>query len=419
MTTGSFLSRERAEKIREVFGTPVYVYDLKRLRAQAEAAFAFPNAFGLTVRYSMKAASNAAILTIFNRMGLHFDACSGYEVKRALRAGILASKISLNAQEMPADFDDLYKKGIYFNACSLEQLTRLGTHFIGDEVGLRFNPGIGSGQTAKTNVGGPSSSFGIWHESLEEVEDIVEDCHLHVVRIHTHIGSGNDPEVWQQAAERSLKLAHHFPHVRRINLGGGFKVGRMPGELTTNLQKIGRPVQEAFEAFAEKTGRRLHLEIELGTYLVANSGVLLAMIQDKVSTGPSGFEFLKLDTGMTEILRPCLYGAQHTIEVLPRDNTGETTPYVVVGHCCESGDLLTPAPDKPDQLQARTLATAQIGDLCTIGDVGAYCASMAAKHYNSFPEAPEVLLDDEDEPHLIRRRQTLDQMIQNEMPFDF
>jgi diaminopimelate decarboxylase len=129
---------------------------------------------------------------------------------------------------------------------------------------------------------------------------------LKIVRIHTHIGSGSDPVIWQNVAGMSLNLVEQFPDVITLNLGGGYKVGRMSYEASTDLKTVGSPVQVEFEEFAKKTGRKLKLEIEPGTFLVANSGALLCTVQDIVSTGASGFTFLKLDSGMTEVLRPSL-----------------------------------------------------------------------------------------------------------------
>lgn len=418
MKNQTFLTSDQARSICEQWGTPVYIYDLKKLRSQAEAALRFPNAFGLTVRYAMKASPNAAILQILDAIGLHFDASSGYEVERAIRAGIDPRKISLSTQEMPGNFRALFEQGIHFNACSLNQLERFGEQFPGQEVGIRFNPGLGSGATSKTNVGGPASSFGIWHESAERVEALLKRYHLKGVRIHTHIGSGSNPRVWQKVAQLSLSLVQRFPEVVTLNLGGGFKIDRMNDAHSTNLQLVGTPIRTAFKTLAEATGRKVHLEIEPGTYLMANSCALLASIQDKVSTGPNGFEFLKLDTGMTEILRPCLYGAQHPLLVFPSEDTTAVASYVVVGHCCESGDLLTPDPNEHSTLKPRKLTKAKIGDLCLIGGTGAYCSSMSVKNYNSFPEAAEIILDEEGNPHLIRKRQTLDQIIQNEIFFN-
>jgi diaminopimelate decarboxylase len=413
-----FLTPTLAEDLRRDFGTPAYVYDERTLKAQAAKALAFPNSFGLTVRYAMKASSNAAILRIFDACGLHFDASSGWECDRALNAGIDAKKISLSTQQMPpqADFTRLREKGIHFNACSLSQLEMFGSLYSGGSLGIRFNPGLGSGGTSKTNVGGPGSSFGIWHESIPEVRKIVERHRLRVIRIHTHIGSGSDPVVWQKAADLSLNLVRQFPEAATLNLGGGYKVARMAHEKTTDLQEIGRPILQKFQDLQKETGRSIHLEIEPGTFLLANSCSLLSTIQDVVHTGKAGHHFLKLDSGMTEILRPALYAAQHPIIVLPRKETGKLVAYLVVGHCCESGDLLTPSPDDPNLLKPRDLPEAQPGDLCVIEGAGAYCSALSAKNYNSFPEAPEVLVREKGAPVLIRRRQTLEQIVQNEIP---
>jgi diaminopimelate decarboxylase len=128
-----FLGEDTSREIREKFGSPVYVYSEEKLIFQAHAALAFPRdknqAF--RVRFAMKACPNAAILQTFNRAGLNFDASSGYEVSRALRAGISPEKISLSSQEFPSNFQDLMATGIEFNACSLYQLEQFGSRFPG------------------------------------------------------------------------------------------------------------------------------------------------------------------------------------------------------------------------------------------------------------------------------------------------
>jgi len=410
-----FLDHESAESIRLEFGAPVFVYDEATLFSRAEEALAFPQAFGLTVRYAMKACPNAAILRIFDHLGLHVDASSGQEVARAMRAGVGTEKISLSSQELPEDFASLVGDGVKVNLCSLHQLERYAAKFPGSRVGLRFNPGLGSGGTAKTNVGGPSSSFGIWKDDLERARSLAEGSNLTIERIHTHVGSGSDPEVWKRVASLSLGIVEAFPEAETLNLGGGFKVARMSDETATDLQLVGEPVKRAFEEFAERTGRRLRMEIEPGTFLVANAGALLATIQDVASTGPEGYSFLKLDIGMTEILRTSLYGAQHPVVTLPRGGGEEAKRYVVVGHCCESGDVLTTAPNQPDVPAPRELFVSGVGDTCVIEGVGAYCSAMSAKNYNSFPESPEVLLRADGSTALIRKRQTLDQILENEI----
>jgi diaminopimelate decarboxylase len=416
-----FLTQNKARSIQREFGTPVFVYDQRTLERQARLVLGFPNAFGLTARYAMKACPTSAVIRVLVNAGLHIDASSGDEVERALRAGVSPELIQLTAQQLPDNLKELVKRGVLFNACSIAQIHAFGALFPGRELSLRVNPGLGSGHNNRTNVGGPAASFGIWHEHLDEALAVGRRYGLKFTRLHTHIGSGSDPKVWQRVALLSLKTCSRLPDVTVLNLGGGYKVGRVKGEATADLQKIGRPVAEAFRAFAAKNGRRLRLEVEPGTYLVANACALLATVMDVVDTGRRGYKFLKVDSGMTEILRPSMYGEQHPIEVVPAATTGKRRPtkYVVVGHCCESGDVLTPVPGKPEGLQSRLLPEARIGDLIVLGGAGAYCASMAAKNYNSFPEAAEVMISKSGLVELIRKRQTLGQLMQNELTPSF
>lgn len=412
----SFLTAELVRRTQREFGTPVFVYDQAGLEAQARAVLAFPNAYGLTARYAMKALPCAAVLKVLSKTGLHIDASSGFEVERALRAGIAPGEIQLTAQQLADAFVEYVRKGVLFNACSMHQLDAYGKAFPGAEVCVRINPGMGSGHSNRTNVGGPSASFGIWHEHLDEVFAVQKRHGLRITRMHTHIGSGSDPAVWNHCARLSLGIAAKLPEVHTLSLGGGFKVGRMQGEISTDLQAIGKPIVEDFVQFYEQYGRKLHLEVEPGTFLVANAGALVTTAVDVVDTGSQGFTFIKVDSGMTEVLRPSIYGAQHPIVVVPADG-GErgSRDYIVVGHCCESGDVLTPEPGNPEGLAPRRMTEARIGDAVVIGGAGAYCAAMSTKNYNSFPEAPEVLLTSEGELRLIRKRQTLDQILANEI----
>jgi len=414
-----WITENQAREIAENFGTPVYAYSQKILEEQADKALNFPNAYGLTVRYAMKANPNNNIIRIFTNKGIRIDASSGYEVLRSIRAGIPPSKILLTSQEIPSDLEQLVGLGVNYNACSLNQLQEYGKLNPCTAVTVRINPGTGSGSTNRTNVGGPSSSFGIWHENFEDILSIAKKYSLEIKRMHTHIGSGSDPKVWQEVARKSLdyakKLIDAKHDVKILNLGGGFKVARMDDEKGTDLQECGAPIKEAFADFYNTTGKKLRLEIEPGTFLVANAGVLLAKVTDVVST--SSYDFIKINSGMTEVTRPCLYGAQHPIAVIPKnpDEKRGTKKYIVAGHCCESGDILTPAPSNPEELMPREMTEAKIGDIVVIGGAGAYCSGMSTKNYNSFPEAAEVLICNDGKIKGIRERQSLDQIIINEL----
>ena len=127
---------------------------------------------------------------------------------------------------------------------------------------------------------------------------------------------------------------------------------------------------------------------------------------------------------MTDVLRPSLYGAIHPITILPgsgdsADVGDESESVVVVGHCCESGDLMTPEEGEPESLGERQMRKAEIGDIIVMDGSGAYCAGMSTKNYNSFPEAPEVLVGNEGGVHLIRARQPVEQIWSNECTPEF
>jgi diaminopimelate decarboxylase len=363
----------------------------------------------------MKACPTNAVVKVLVNAGIHVDASSGYEVERALHAGVPPHLIQLTAQELPRNLRKLIASGVLFNACSIAQVRTFGEHFPDHELSIRVNPGLGSGHSNRTNVGGPSASFGVWHEHLDEALAAGREYGLKFTRLHTHIGSGSDPKVWQRVALMSLETCALLPDITTLNLGGGFKIGRVQGEETADLKKIGTPIVDAFRSFAAKHRRRLHLEIEPGSFLVAGACALIAKVIDVVDTGRDGYKFIKVDTGMTEMLRPSMYGAQHPIEIVfATPGKRRQAHYLVVGHCCESGDVFTPAPGRPEELQPRLLPEAKIGDLVVFGGAGAYCSSMAAKNYNSFPEAAEAMLSKNGTVDLIRRRQTLDQIIWNE-----
>jgi diaminopimelate decarboxylase len=412
-----FLSAAQAAEVRARFGTPCYVYDRRTLEATARTVLAFPAPFGFTLRYAMKANPSGGVLALFRDLGLHVDASSDFEVERALRVGFKPDTIQLTSQMPSRRLADHLGRGVLYNACSLHQLESVGRVAPGREVAIRLNPGLGSGATNRTNTGGPASSFGIWHEYIEDARRIAEQHRLSIRTVHSHIGSGTDPEVWKRVTRMTLDLVGRFPEATTVNLGGGFKVGRMPEEPTVEMSDVGRNVAAALQEFRQRTGRALHLEIEPGTYLVARAGAVVATCIDVVDTGREGYRFAKLDTGMTEVTRPSLYGAQHPIDVLPPDDDRgrERAAVVFVGPCCESGDILTPAPGDPEALAPRWVPMPKIGDLVVVGGAGAYCAAMSTINYNSYPQAPEVMLETDGSLRLLRRRQDLAEVWANEV----
>ena len=388
---------------------PCYFYDEKIIKQQIKKCFSFNPPFGLTVRYAMKANSNISLLNLFNQSGLSFDASSFFEVQRATKYGIPADKILLSSQQVP-NFKKLKKSKILFNACSLHQLKEYGKVLPNTKVGVRINPGLGSGGSVKTNVGGLNSSFGIWHEYISKITKIAKKYNLTIHRVHTHIGSGSDPKIWKKVSKQSIELLHFFPQAKFLNLGGGYKISRNDKAKDADIIQISTVINNELEKFYRKTDRKIHLEIEPGTYLIAKAGFLISKIEDIVDTGSKGNFFVKLNVGMNDFLRTTLYNENHFIEHLSmnKKKNQKEKKYIIVGHCCESGDTFTVAGKKI------SLKNPQIGDIIVIHDCGAYCSSMAAKNYNSFPEITEYLKMG-NEIKMIKKKQTLKQMLDNEI----
>jgi diaminopimelate decarboxylase len=149
--------------------------------------------------------------------------------------------------------------------------------------------------------------------------------------------------------------------------------------------------------------------------MIALCGALISRIVDKVDTGSKGFEFIKLDTGMDANSRPSLYGALHPLVPVAANGkfSNNVKDYVVVGHCCESGDIFTQK--EGGAPETRKMKEANIGDFLVMEGTGAYCSSMSTKNYNSYPETPEVLIQNSGKAVLIRKRQELTQIMQNEI----
>lgn len=372
-------------------GTPAFVYSQRFLQDRARVLTSLSAPYGLTPRYAAKANNHPDIIRLLDEAGLSFDASSSYEAEELIDLGIDGARISLSSQQPAHNLSELLQAGVQYIATSLRQLELFAascgeTH----EVGLRVNPGMGSGHNNRTTTGGANSSFGLWHEYVPRALAYARAHGFTVSRLHVHVGSGADPSVWARVMDMALAIVRDMPDVTTLDIGGGYKVHRYGEEQEADIAQIVQAFSDRLEVFAGDTGRELSLEIEPGTWLAAHCGVLLAEIVDVVDTGRDGHTFLRLNTGMNDILRPSMYGAQHTIRVL---NDMETTDeYVVVGHNCETGDILTPATGDPEGIAPRMLRTATIGDVVAIYDTGAYCRSMSAHGYNSYPSAQEYMI---------------------------
>jgi diaminopimelate decarboxylase len=387
-----WLSDKQASDLVAKHGTPLFVYSRRLLRERADELMGLELPFGHNVRYAVKANPHPEIIKLFDSIGLEFDASSSFEAAELLEQGITGNKISLSSQQSAHNLPELLSAGVEYVATSMHQLELYAAAAGPDtRLTLRVNPTIDrAGHNNRTSTSGKNSAFGLWHEYIEDALHLAKSKRITIDRLHMHIGSGADPSVWGNAIGSALNIVRRMPDVITLNIGGGYKIARHDSEREADMQMIGRTFAGHLQVFADETGRKLKLELEPGTWFVAHAGILLARVDDIVDTGKHGYTFLRLDTGMNDIIRPAMYGAYHHIEVL--NGRKEKADYIVAGHNCETGDVLTPAPGDPEHIAPRRMNKASIGDIVAIADTGAYCASFSAHNYNAFPSSKEIVV---------------------------
>ncbi len=412
----------RLQALAAAHATPLWVYDADTLRARVERLRMFD-----TVRFAQKACSNTHVLRLLRGLGVQVDAVSAGEILRALHAGYDAhdehSGIVFTADEIDAATLALVARhGIPVNAGSVAMIVQLGEHLgdraTGHRVWLRINPGFGHGHSRKTNTGGEHSKHGIWPTDIPAALEAIARHGMRLVGLHMHIGSGVDYDHLAQVCDAMVQHARDVValghDVTAISAGGGLSVPYRDGEAPVDTAHYFSLWDAARRRLCVELGHAVHLEIEPGRYLVAESGALLAEVRAVKDMGAN--HFVLCDAGFNDLVRPAMYGGHHAISVLARVNVAnradlglasQRRPTVVAGPLCESGDVFTQ--DASGVVESRPLAPAEVGDLLVFHDTGAYGASMSS-NYNTRPLAAEVLLDGAI-ARVIRRRQTVAELI--------
>ena len=410
------------------FGTPVYLYDERFLVDRCQSLLHIPHAYGLTVRYAMKANSTKALLNIIASQGLKMDASSLSEAKRAHMAGIAYEKIILTTQEVPlgddrAALEEMMLQGLKYNVCSMRQLELIADFAAANRIALsmRVHPGMGAGESASRNTGDDYSCFGVHLKDIEKAMALAAQKGIQFTQMHEHIGSGGDAAIWQQNVDLQLSiLEKHFPHAATVSFGGGLKEARVPGEKAADPVALGAYAKKQLEAFYKRTGRKLQMEIEPGTFVMANAGYIITKVMDKKQTNAGNF--IIADGGMEVNARPLCYGSRHPFYVISKkgellssafDAVKPSYTASLVGKCCESGD--SQCLDESGKSLACPMAEPEIGDYVAIGGAGAYCSAMTPFNYNSHVQAPEVLYQADGQLRCIRKKQSLEQIIANEL----
>lgn len=422
MTTASIpatFTPELLHTLAEQYGTPLWVYDAATIQERIAQLSAFD-----TVRFAQKACSNIHILRLMRAQGVKVDAVSRGEILRALAAGYqtahtapgAASDIVFTADLLDATtLATVVEHRVPVNAGSIDMLHQLGISSPGHPVWLRINPGFGHGHSNKTNTGGEHSKHGIWHTDLQAALQAVADNQLQLVGLHMHIGSGVDYGHLEQVCGAMVDLvaatraAGH--DLQAISAGGGLSIPYRDGDARIDTTHYFGLWDAARRKAQDIVGHPLHLELEPGRFLVAEAGVLLGEVRAVKNAGHN--HFVLVDTGFNELMRPAMYGSWHGMHVQRRGQgvLPSVRDSVVAGPLCESGDVFTQGDG--GVVLPRPLGDAQVGDLLVIHHTGAYGASMSS-NYNSRPLAAEVLIEN-GQPRLIRRRQTVDELLALEL----
>ncbi|OOF65658.1 diaminopimelate decarboxylase [Rodentibacter sp. Ppn85] len=390
------------QQLTEQFGTPLYIYSRATLERHWHA---FNEALGShphLICFAVKSCSNIGVLSVMAKLGSGFDIVSQGELERVLAAGGEASKIVFSGvAKSREEIMRALEVGIRcFNVESVSELNHI--NLIAGEMGkiapisLRVNPDVDAHTHPYISTGLKENKFGISVDEAREVYRLAASLpNVKITGMDCHIGSQlTELQPFLDATDRLIVLMEQLKQdgiaLKHLDLGGGL------GVIYTN-ENPPHPSEYA-KALLEKLKDYKDLEIifEPGRAITANAGILVAKVQYLKSNESRNFAIT--DTGMNDMIRPALYEAYMNIVEIDRTLGRKKAVYDVVGPVCETSDFLG---------KQRELAIAE-GDYIAQCSAGAYGASMSS-NYNSRPRTAEVLVDG-DKAHLIRRRESLQEL---------
>ncbi len=399
------------ERLVERFGTPLYVYSASTIRERMRS---FEHAFRQvphTVCYSVKANSSLAILRLLAGLGCGFDVVSGGELERVLRVDRRAAKkvvfsgVGKTAEEMQAA---LKAHVLLFNVESEAELWKLAECAARTRerapIALRVNPDVSANTHPHISTGLQQHKFGI---PISEARTLYAQAsgtrYFRIAGVSVHIGSQiTDVQPFALAMERVAELVHALQgdghRIEYVDAGGGLGIGYQ--EVAPGF--VAHAADYAAALLRPLRRLKVHLLLEPGRAIVGPAGALLTRVLYRKTNGPK--KFLVVDAAMNDLIRPSLYDAYHEIVPLRVDaNSARHETVDVVGPICETGDFFA---------RGRELPLTNEGDLLAILDVGAY-GMVLSSNYNTRLRPPEVLVDGKS-AKLIRRRETMDDLLRSE-----
>ncbi|MCL6272732.1 diaminopimelate decarboxylase [Muricauda sp. 2012CJ35-5] len=390
-------------KIAKQFGAPIYVYDAETIASQyTRLTNAFKGVGSLRLNYAAKALSNISILRLMNQLGSGLDTVSIQEVKLGLMAGFKPESIIFTPNGVSLEeIEEASALGVQINIDNLSILEQFGSKHPDVPVCIRINPHVMAGGNSKISVGHIDSKFGISIHQIPHLLRIVDLTKMNINGIHMHTGSDIlDIDVFLYASEILFDTAKNFKNLEFIDFGSGFKVPYKTGDIETNIEELGKKLTTRFNQFCEEYGKELTLAFEPGKFLVSQAGHFLAKVNVVKQT--TSTVFASVDSGFNHLIRPMLYGASH--EILNISNPkGRERYYSVVGYICETDTFGS----------NRRINEISEGDILCFKSAGAYCFTMSSNYNSRF--RPAEILWYKGQAHLIRERETFDDILRNQV----
>jgi diaminopimelate decarboxylase len=397
------LTHTQLVELAEKFGTPLYVYHAEKIKEQyqtLEKAFADTHA---RFFYACKALTNINVLKYVESLGAGLDCVSINEVRLGLKAGFTADRILFTPNCVDfAEIEEGKELGVNLNIDNISILEQFGNKFGGSyPICIRFNPHIMGGGHYKMSTGHIDSKFGISVHQMRHIERIIKTTGLHVTGIHMHTGSDiKDVNVFLAGLEVMFEVAEHFPDLKFVDLGSGFKVPYHEDDVRTDVYDLGAKVGDAFVKYTKEKGRKLEVWFEPGKFLVSEAGYFITKCN--VIKQTTATVFVGVNSGFNHLIRPMMYEAYHMIENISNP-FGNPRIYTVVGNICETDTFAWD----------RKLNEVREGDYLVFYNAGAYGFEMSS-NFNSRLKPAEVLVKD-GEALLIRKRDEFEDLLKNQL----
>ena len=397
------LTPEQLKEAAIQFGTPLYVYHAEKITEQYQKLTTAFSKSDVKIFYACKALTNINILKHIKSLGSNIDCSSINEVKLAMHAGFTADRILYTSNGI--DFTEIMEAkelGVHINIDSLSNLEKFGKQYGHSyPVGIRLRPNILAGGNLKISTGHDKSKFGIPVDQIDKVLELVSNYNLFIKDLHIHTGSEiKDVEVFVKGIAVLFEIIPHFNELEFIDLGGGFKVPYKEDDTATDIDLLALKVKEAFDNHPNPNGKSLQVWFEPGKYLVSECGYFISRVNVLKESGNT--LFAGIDSGFNHLIRPMFYDSYHRIKNISNPDAAENS-YAIVGNICETDTFAWD----------RKLNCIREGDYLVFYNAGAYGFEMSS-NFNSRFKPAEVLIS-KDKMQLIRRRDTFEDLLRNQI----